>query len=250
MPSWIGQAVRYGIVTSRYPEAAATDAEVPATGRPPAATDGTVDVAAAAARCPVGAIREGELDRGRCVRCARCLPNGFAFSGPVEAATRHRSELRVGTPAPHGPGLAAAEPPLANFPRSLHVFLVDVGSCNACNLEVMALANPFYDASRLGIFFTNSPRHADVLLVVGVPTEEMVEPLRRAYEALPAPKAVVAVGVCPISGGAFRGSPGLKGSLDEIVPVDLYVPGCPPSPVNVLDGLLRVIGRGRAGGER
>ncbi|HTP55673.1 MAG TPA: NADH-quinone oxidoreductase subunit NuoB [Thermoplasmata archaeon] len=128
------------------------------------------------------------------------------------------------------------------------MFLVDVGSCNACNLEVIALANPFYDSQRLGVFFTNSPRHADALLVVGVPTEPMVEPVRRAYEAMPGPKAVIAVGACPISGGAFRGNPGLRASIDELVPVDIYVPGCPPTPVQILDAILTLVGRGRVEG--
>ncbi len=156
-----------------------------------------------------------------------------------------RAQLRVARPGPGAPSPTGPSPALDGFRRSLHLFLVDVGSCNACNLEVMALANPYYDASRLGIFFTNSPRHADALLVVGVPTDEMVEPLRRAYDALPAPKVVVAVGVCPISGGVFAGGRGLRGPLDTLVPVDVYVPGCPPTPLNVLDGLLTAIGRGR-----
>lgn len=250
MPTWIGQSLRYGIVTTRYPRDPATDAEVPETGRPPVPLRGAASLLEGVARCPVGAISEDGVDTGSCIRCARCLPAGFEFRGPVESAARSRSELARGlrVPAPVVP--QDPPPPLSAFSRSLHVFLVDVGSCNACNLEVLALANPFYDSQRLGIFFTNSPRHADVLVVVGVPTEEMVEPLRRAYDALPAPKTVVAVGVCPISGGAFAGTPGLRPSLDGIVPVDVYVPGCPPSPVNVLDGLLRVSGRERPRRER
>ncbi len=242
MPTWIGQAVRHGIVTSRYPAEPASEAEVPPTGRPPVAVKGSKLLPAGASLCPVGAISDRAVDRGRCIRCARCLPGGFEFRGPVESATRTRTGLVTGEPSPAAP---EPTPPLAALSRSVHVFLVDAGSCNACNLEVLALANPFYDSQRLGVFFTNSPRHADVLLVVGVPTEEMVEPLRRAYDALPAPKAVVAVGVCAISGGAFAGTPGLHDALDQLVPVDVYVPGCPPAPVHVLDGLLRVVGRGR-----
>ncbi len=248
MPTWIGQAARYGIVTSRYPAEAATPAEVPETGRPPVPVRGDAALRDGTDRCPVGAITPEDLDRGKCIRCARCLPAGFEFGGPVEAATGTRSELRIGSVAPSGPGLVEALPPLAAFPRSLHVFLVDVGSCNACNLEVLGLSNPFYDLQRLGIFFTSSPRHADVLLVVGVPTPPMEEAVRRAYDALPEPRAVVAVGVCPISGGAFAGTPGLRSALDEVVPVDVYVPGCPPAPVEILDSLLRLRGRARPAG--
>lgn len=250
MPTWIGQAARYGIVTSRYPAEAATPEEVPETGRAPVPVRGDAALREGVSLCPVGAITGEDLDRGKCIRCARCLPAGFEFLGPVESATATRTELQVGSAEPDGPGLIEAIPPLAGFPRSLHVFLVDAGSCNACNLEVLGLSNPLYDSQRLGIFFTSSPRHADVLLVVGVPTPEMAAAVRRAYDALPEPKAVVAVGVCPISGGVFGGTPGLHSSLDEIVPIDVYVPGCPPAPVAILDGILRVHGRARPAKER
>ncbi len=242
MPSWLGQAVRNGIVTTRYPDVPASESENPRTGRSPIPTRGPDSLRAGVPLCPVNAISEQGVDRGKCIRCARCLPVGFEFSGPVEAAVLTRSALG-GEGASGAPSRPVS--PLAPLSRSLHVFLVDVGSCNACNLEVLALTNPLYDSQRLGIFFTNSPRHADVLLVVGVPTDEMLDPLRRAYDALPAPKAVVAVGVCAISGGAFAGTSGLHDALDHLVPVDVYVPGCPPAPVTVLDGLLRAVGRGR-----
>ncbi len=242
--SWLEQSMTRGILTSRYPKEAASDDEVPPTGRPPLPVGGPAPGPRARDSCPVGAISDTEVDQGKCIRCARCVAAGLTFTGPVEAATRSRSDLmRLSDgPAP-SPG---SPPPLASLGRSLHVFLVDVGSCNACNLEVLALANPYYDAQRLGIFFTNSPRHADVLLVVGVPTPEMVEPLRRAYEALPGPKAVVAVGACPISGGAFAGVHDLAPSLEGIVPVDVFLPGCPPPPVAILDALLKLNGRDRA----
>ncbi|HTT14226.1 MAG TPA: NADH:ubiquinone oxidoreductase [Thermoplasmata archaeon] len=244
MSTWLEASVRRGILTTRYPASAATADEVPATGRGPRARPGASGGAALADACPVGAIGPETLDQGRCIRCARCLPRGFDFSGPVEASTTDRAALLEPRAAPPL-RTADSEAPLRPFSRSLHVFLVDVGSCNACNLEVLALANPYYDSQRLGIFFTNSPRHADVLLVVGVPTPEMAEPLRRAFEALPGPKAVVAVGACPISGGVFRGNPDLTPSLADLVPVDVFVPGCPPTPLGVLDGILRAAGRAR-----
>ena len=241
--SWIEAAARRGILSSHYPREAATSDEVPETARAPAADPRLPRVPDGAGICPVGAIAPGGIDQGLCIRCARCVREGYRFSGPVEATRFRREDLLEPRDAPAV--RTEADGPLRALGRSIHVFLVDVGSCNACNLEVTAIASPYYDATRLGIFFTNSPRHADVLLVVGVPTAAMVEPVRRAYDALPSPKAVLAVGACPISGGVFRGTPGLAASLGDVVPVDAFVPGCPPTPINVLDGLLRLAGRGR-----
>ncbi len=239
MGSWIGQSYRRGILTSRFPAAPPSDEERPVTARAVRAADPRA-YAANIDRCPVGAIAAPGVDAGRCIRCARCLAGGLLFVGPESPSRAERAALG---PEPD-PRPTSAEPaPLRGLGRSLHLYLIDVGSCDACTREVLALANPYYDASRLGIFFTNSPRHADVLLVVGVPTPEMTEPLRRTYDALPAPKAVVAVGVCPIGGGAFAGTPGLDRNLAELVPVDRFVPGCPPTPVAVLEALERLIGR-------
>ncbi len=244
MPSWIERSWTRGILTTRYPRTPASEAETPATARAPVPPQGAPIPPSAVASCPVEAISPRGVDQGRCIRCARCLTQGLRLDGAAESAVSARSELLL----PAGGGTTRPTAPLASLGRSLHLFLVDVGSCNACNLEVVALANPFYDSQRLGLFFTNSPRHADVLLVVGVPTEPMVEPLRRAYEAMPGPKAVVAIGACPISGGAFRGNPGLRGSIDELLPVDVYVPGCPPTPIQILDAILGLRGAGRREG--
>jgi len=247
MTSWVGRAVRRGILSSHYPQSPAASEEVPVTGRPPVAGPESLGTPTNPGVCPVGAISVGSVDQGRCIRCARCCAEGFAFVGAVEAATRRRNDL-IWNPGERAP-LAAIDAPLAKLGRSLHVFMIDVGSCNACNLEVFALTNPYYDASRLGIFFTNSPHHADVLLVVGALTDNMAPALQRAYDALPEPKAVVAVGACPISAGVFRGSPGVRDSITASIPVDIFVPGCPPPPVAVLDGILRLSGRSRSGAE-
>jgi len=127
--------------------------------------------------------------------------------------------------------------------RSLSIRKVDAGSCNGCELEIHALINPFYDLERFGIKFTASPRHADVLLVTGPVTQNMREALERTYAATPDPKWVVAVGDCAVDGGLFSGSYAIAGGVDAVVPVDLHIKGCPPSPVQLLQGLLALLER-------
>ncbi len=139
--------------------------------------------------------------------------------------------------------------------RSLSIREVDAGSCNGCELEIHALNNAFYDIERFGIRFVASPRHADVLLVTGPVTKNMREALERTYAATPAPKWVVAVGDCARDGGCFAGSYAVTGGVSEVVPVDLHIPGCPPSPTRLLEGLLALLQRvegtveGVAGGQ-
>jgi formate hydrogenlyase subunit 7 len=129
------------------------------------------------------------------------------------------------------------------FGRSLHIRHVDAGSCNACESEIKLLTSPYYDLHRLGLFFTPAPRHADLLLVTGPITRAMEGPLLRTYEAMPDPRLVVAVGACPCSGGVFGPSPYVRGSLAEVLPVDVFIPGCPPSPLALIHGLLLAINR-------
>ncbi len=129
------------------------------------------------------------------------------------------------------------------FGRSLHIRHVDAGSCNACESEIKLLTSPYYDLHRLGLFFTPTPRHADLLLVTGPITRAMEGPLLRTYEAMPDPRLVVAVGACPCSGGIFGPSPYVRGSLQEVLPVDVSIPGCPPSPLALIHGLLLAINR-------
>jgi len=127
--------------------------------------------------------------------------------------------------------------------RSLSIREVDAGSCNGCELEIHALNNPFYDLERFGLKFVASPRHADVLMVTGPVTQNMREALERTYAATPDPKWVVAVGDCAFDGGLFAGSYAVAGGVDAVVPVDLHIKGCPPSPVRLLQGLLALLER-------
>lgn len=125
--------------------------------------------------------------------------------------------------------------------RSLSIRLVDAGSCNGCELEIHAVNNAYYDLERYGIRFVASPRHADVLLVTGPVTKNMREALARTYNSIPAPKWVVAVGDCAFDGGCFAASYAVVGGVSEVVPVDLYIRGCPPTPTDLLKGLLMLL---------
>ena len=127
--------------------------------------------------------------------------------------------------------------------RALAIREVDAGSCNGCELEIAGLTGPIYDMERFGMHFVASPRHADLLLVTGPVTRNMEIPLRRTYEATPAPKIVVATGDCAKTCGVFRGSYAVVGPVDRVVPVDVYVTGCPPEPVDILRGILEAFDR-------
>jgi Ni,Fe-hydrogenase III small subunit len=131
----------------------------------------------------------------------------------------------------------------ARLGRSLAIRQVDAGSCNGCELEIHALANPYHDLERFGLRFVASPRHADVLLVTGPVTHNMAEALRRTWNATPDPKWVIASGDCAITGGVFAGSPACVGAVENVVPVDLRIRGCPPTPTQLLEGLLALLAR-------
>ena len=157
-----------------------------------------------------------------------------------------RPPLTESSPEPSQPAideLARALDDVAHkrLGRSLSVRAVDAGSCNGCELEMHALNNAFYDIERFGIRFVASPRHADVLLVTEPVTKNMREALRRTYDATPNPKWVVAIGDCARNGGCFAGSYAVMGGVSEVLPVDLHVPGCPPRPIEILEGLLALL---------
>ena len=127
--------------------------------------------------------------------------------------------------------------------RSLHVRHLDAGSCNGCDWELAALLNPYHDVQRLGIDFVASPRHADLLLVTGIMTRNLEDAARRTYDAMPEPRLVVAVGACAIGGGVFAGSYAGRDGIGDVLPVDVFVPGCPPRPDALIHGLLVAVGR-------
>ncbi len=158
-----------------------------------------------------------------------------------ESLTRRAFTERLASPADPDIARMAAELDIKvrrQLGRSLSLRLVDAGSCNACELELNALSNPYYDLERFGLRFVASPRHADVLLVTGPVTKNMREALLRTYDAMPAPKWVVAIGDCAACGGLYGDSYACEGGAAAVLPVDLRIIGCPPSPTQLLEGLL------------
>ena len=227
--------------------------------------------------CPTAAISTEVVAPGRrtltlsyaaCIQCRQCVagcPEGVvSVSTNVEVAAYSRDQLAqtavfdidpaTGRDVFHhmetgtGPGLSESAARLrdrigAQLGRSLHVRQVDAGSCNGCELEIATTTNPLYDLERFGIHFVASPRHADLLLVTGPVTRNMEIALRRTYDAAPEPRVVVAVGACGCSGGLFgEGTYASVGGVDRVLPVDVYIPGCPPRPQAILNGLLVAMG--------
>jgi Ni,Fe-hydrogenase III small subunit len=168
--------------------------------------------------------------------------------GAVEFSRDHRlaASTRDGLVTPTGEiELAGALDQRARrlFGRSLRLRSVVAGSCNGCEAEMVALGNVVFDLARFGIQFVASPRHADGLVITGAVNTNMRLALEKTWEAVPAPRLVIAVGACALSGGPFRGSPQVANGVGDVLPVDLWVPGCPPHPFTLLDGLLRLLGR-------
>ncbi|WP_420123899.1 NADH-quinone oxidoreductase subunit B family protein [Nakamurella sp.] len=154
-----------------------------------------------------------------------------------------RATGRVAEPAPPAPAASTVPAAARALGGSVQLRHVDAGSCNGCEIEIGAAFGPVHDAERYGARLVASPRHADALLVTGVVTRNMAEPLRRTWAAVPEPKLVVAVGDCARTCGPFRGAPGVAGSVGDVVPVDLEIPGCPPRPDAIVEGLRKLTGR-------
>ncbi len=240
MANWVLKGLRTGIRTTSYPG----QADELAPGSRPAARVGTLLSSADQAesspeRCPTGAIvaQNGGV----------AIDHGTAFIASAatdddDAEADLGTQLRVGRLCGRERE-GAAQSWNRIFGRSLHIRFVDAGACGACMSEARQINNPYYNMHRLGFFITPTPRNADVLLVAGPVSDAMRLPLRKTYEAMPAPKRVVAIGACAISGGVFGPSFAASGGAAEIIPVDVVVPGCPPPPLAILHALLLVVER-------
>ncbi|MGP7995991.1 MAG: hypothetical protein ACLPKI_01450 [Streptosporangiaceae bacterium] len=265
---WALRGLRNGVLTTRWPArpdeyAASTrgPATVLAPGRQPPAPPGQGTLAGL---CPAGAISQDDqgavsVDQGRCIQCGRCVaaqPDRFGWQHGPGSAALSRTGLVV-PPVAETPGrLAEVRSDLRArtraLRRSVHLRHADAGSDGTEEWEILALLNPVYDIHRLGMFFTASPRHADVLLVTGAGARGMIEPLQKTYDAMPHPKVVIAVGTDAVSGGLPGPSYATAGGIGGIVPVDVWLPGSPPSPFSILYALLLALGRlpAREGGSR
>ena len=235
MSQWITRGVRKGIKTTPYPDKPETAAGV-SPGLPSAGAYPPEAIASIVASCPSEALSEQDgrlaVNNRRCVhayRCARRALTPVAWSHGYEWATTAESDAQ-----------RALEQP---FRHSVHIIVVDAGDCGACLHEVRQLNNPYYNMHRLGFFITPTPRHADVLLVVGPVTDHMRVALQKTYDAMPTPKRVVAVGACALSGGVFGPSFVSESGVANVLPVDVEVPGQPPPPLAILHGLLVAVGR-------
>jgi Ni,Fe-hydrogenase III small subunit/ferredoxin len=251
---WVLRGLRNGVVTTRWP--AKPDDEAQRLRGPAQVLDPSpAEAQDLPELCPSGAISYSpadgvRLDQGRCILAGRCVarrPETFGWSAGPASATLSRRALVVPVIPETGENLAEIRSRLRlrarAFGRSVHIRHVDAGSDGSEEWEILALLNPVYDVHRLGIFFTASPRHADVLLVTGAGCGGMAAPLRRTYEAMPDPKIVIAAGTDAVSGGLVSPSYATRGGIGDLVPVDVWVPGSPPSPFSLLYALLLALGR-------
>jgi len=266
-----------GVVTTDYPR---TPAEVSshARGRPEIDFPNWKDARPAVAACPTGALactdsggtRAVTLDLTKCTFCGLCADADAAIrmTNACELAARRKADLvttaeyELSSNGAQGklvdpqPSTFSLQPSTFDFlgaelkarvdkvlGRSLHIREVDAGSCNGCEIEIVGLNSPVYDIERFGIHFVASPRHADMLLVTGPVSRNMELALRKTYDAIPAPRLVVAVGACGCSGGIFGQNYASLGGVDKVIPVDVYIPGCPPNPHALLHGILTAIGK-------
>ena len=269
-----------GIVTQPFPAHAVAPATRFGRGRPEIDFATWKDARPGVEACPTGALaatdtqekRAVVLDLAKCTFCGLCAEADptIVMTHDCELAARRRGDLimtaayelnkdgthkrlseKAGGSSPQtstDSGIEKLGSELKSaihrtLGRSLHIREVDAGSCNGCEVEIVGLNNPIYDIERFGIHFVASPRHADMLLVTGPVSRNMELALRKTYDATPDPRLVVAVGACGCSGGIFGQNYATVGSVDKVIPVDVYVPGCPPNPQALLRGILTAIGR-------
>lgn len=256
--------IQYPRVTLKYPREPLDFAVIP--GKPEIDISSCSFCGECVRRCPNGAVsldaegKEIGINLDMCIFCYLCeevCPTGAVkMTDKFELAQKDRQALRAGNVTTNPtPVCTPVEPSLEVigkrveeriskvFGRSLQIREVDAGSCNGCDYEINGLNNPFNDLERFGIHFVASPRHADMLLVTGPPVRNMEEALIKTYNATPDPKMVVAVGACACSGGIFRDSYTAGNGIDSLLPVDAYVPGCPPRPQAILYGILKALDR-------
>jgi Ni,Fe-hydrogenase III small subunit len=238
MSKWVITGLKTGVKTTRYPDFPETAAGV-SPGRPCGIlSEGLESKASVVPFCPTNAISRTEdrtsIDYGHCIHCFRCtrgtaepLDYEWGYEWATSLSEDNDSSRKLGKP----------------FIRSVFVRLVDAGACRACISEIEQLGKPYYNIHRLGFFMTPTPRHADILLVAGPVTDNMRLPLQKAYEAMPTPKKVIAVGTCAMSGGIFGPSFTSEAGAAQVVPVDVGIPGCPPPPLALIHGLLVAVGR-------
>ncbi len=273
------RSLAIGVVTTDYP---AVPAEVSSRsrGRPQFDFANWKDARSATAVCPTGALayadhngtRKVSFNLGNCTFCGLCAEVDSAIRMTTEcelAASRkddllYSAEYQLNNGGSQSKlirshqganGAATQNKPIEELGadlnrkihqvlgRSLHIREVDAGSCNGCEIEVVGLNSPIYDAERFGIHFVASPRHADMLLVTGPVSRNMELALRKTYDATPDPRLVVAVGACACGGGIFGQNYASLGGVDKVIPVDVYIPGCPPNPYALLNGILLAIGK-------
>jgi Ni,Fe-hydrogenase III small subunit/formate hydrogenlyase subunit 6/NADH:ubiquinone oxidoreductase subunit I len=269
-----------GVVTTPYPRPPGISEQSCVRGRPQIEFAKWNDARVAASVCATGALaysdrdgfRTATLDLGKCIFCGLCaeadpairMTNQCELAASSRPGLITRMDYELKPDGTHNRPLTSA--PNAQNPtndigdieslgaqlkarinkvlsRSLHIREVDAGSCNGCEIEIVGLNSPVYDIERFGIHFVASPRHADMLLVTGPVSRNMELALRKTYDATPEPRLVVAVGACGCSGGIFGQNYATLGGVDKVLPVDVYIPGCPPNPYALLQGILMAIGR-------
>ncbi len=251
MPFWTWTGIKNGRASTHWP-ARGPDGQEGVLGMPRWQPERCApDCRACADACPTAAIRREDngmsVDYGRCIVCQICVEScpqeAMTPSGDWAYAVRRREDLQWQAAVNSEDGQLLRKKISQSLRRSLHIKHVDAGSCNGCESEIAALENPFYNLHRLGIFFTPSPRFADLLLVTGPVTAPMRDPLLATWEAMPEPRMVLAVGTCAVSGApmdtGYAGGHGLEGLL----PVDVWLPGCPPNPAALIHALLLLLER-------